>query len=408
MKNFLGISLLGFSVLLVGATVRAESKKLIVAYPPDNHKTDTDRMAFLGSAPANGNVLFNGQPVKRNRSGNFALSFPLKIGENIFTISYQGQTIQRKVTRTSKQLIIPPGQVFAKESLWPAVDIAKQPGDKVCFGATALPNTTIAVKLGNQTIPLALQPPQAELRDSKAVLTGRNQPLDPSSLSKYAGCTTLSLGSQSQNLELGKPEFQFINNGRQITQVGNGAVTVLSPDRSQVAEVKETAGVARTGASTDFSRLTPLPKGTRAAIIGQQGDWFQLDYGGWIKKSEVTLLPIGTIAPQTTIHGVSYRQQPDRIEMTFPLETAVPVTVQNGLQSLTLTLHNTTAQTDIIRFDDNPLVARMDWQQVAPGKVQYTFHFKKSQQWGYQIRYDFVSPEAASINGQQKPAAAGY
>jgi N-acetylmuramoyl-L-alanine amidase len=50
-------------------------------------------------------------------------------------------------------------------------------------------------------------------------------------------------------------------------------------------------------------------------------------------------------------------------------------------------LHNTTAQTDTIRLDDNPLISRLDWQQIAPGKVQYTFNLKNSQQWGYNLQY---------------------
>jgi N-acetylmuramoyl-L-alanine amidase len=42
-------------------------------------------------------------------------------------------------------------------------------------------------------------------------------------------------------------------------------------------------------------------------------------------------------------------------------------------------------------LDDNPLIARLDWQQVAPGKAQYTFNLKKSQQWGYKLRYEGTS-----------------
>jgi N-acetylmuramoyl-L-alanine amidase len=48
-----------------------------------------------------------------------------------------------------------------------------------------------------------------------------------------------------------------------------------------VAEViAELQGVARTGPGTNYARLTPLPKGTKAAINGSAGDWLRLDYGG--------------------------------------------------------------------------------------------------------------------------------
>jgi N-acetylmuramoyl-L-alanine amidase len=64
------------------------------------------------------------------------------------------------------------------------------------------------------------------------------------------------------------------------------------------------------------------------------------------------------------------------------------VTVDQGDRTFTLTLHNTTAQTDINVIQDDPIISRLDWQQVAPGQVQYRFTFKSSQQWGYKLRYD--------------------
>jgi N-acetylmuramoyl-L-alanine amidase len=388
MKQLLGLSI-GLSTLLIPLVAQAESTSLQIAYPPTGHETATDRIFFIGSAPPSGSVLFNGQPINRSRAGHFAPSFPLQIGENNFTIRYQDQTRQIKIIRIATQPAIPSGQSFAKDSLSPALDIAKQSGESICFSAIALPQSTVTVKLGTQLIPLALQSTNTQLPASNAVLTGRNQPLPATNTSKFAGCTSLT--TTDRNLELGKPEFQFTLNGQTTTQTGAGTVTILTPNQLRVAEVTANPGVARSGASTDYSRLTPLPKGTQAAIVGQEGDWWRLDYGGWINRKETQLLPAGTLPPQTIIRSVGYRQLTDRLEMVFPLQSPVPITLQPGIQSLSLTLHNTTAQTDVIRLDDNPLVSRLDWQQVAPGKAQYTFHFKKSQQWGYQVRYEGTS-----------------
>jgi N-acetylmuramoyl-L-alanine amidase len=62
--------------------------------------------------------------------------------------------------------------------------------------------------------------------------------------------------------------------------------------------------------------------------------------------------------------------------------------VKQGENTFTLTLHHTTAQTDTIRLDDDPLIKRLDWEQVDPETVEYTFHLKSEQQWGYQLRYE--------------------
>ena len=158
-------------------------------------------------------------------------------------------------------------------------------------------------------------------------------------------------------------------------------------------EVSAEFGVARTGPSTNYSRLTPLPKGTRSAVTGKTGEWLRLDYGAWIKSSETASLP-NAIVPNTIIRSVGSSQSEQATLVSFPLQTPVPVTVKQESDKLTLTLHNTTAQTDTIPFNDNPFVSRMDWQQIPPSPggnstaVQYIFNLKKNQQWGYKLGYE--------------------
>ncbi|MGH1394507.1 MAG: N-acetylmuramoyl-L-alanine amidase [Trichormus sp.] len=406
MKKFL-ISLIVSCFITSSVALAQSTPTLKVVYPPTNHQTSADKIFFIGTAPPDGQVLINGTPINRSRSGHFAPSFPLKLGENIFTITHQNQTLQIQVNRISTQPEVPQGLTFAQGSLTPSADIARLPGELICFSAVAPPNASVSVKLANQNLVLSPQPQQAQLPSNLAALTGRNQPTNQSNSGKYEGCTTLSLPDgdaftqingnniisgavvpdSRQNIDLGKPEFQLTLNGKTITQPGTGKITMLAPAKLAVAEVTVEAGVARTGPSTDFSRLTPLPQGTRGTVTGIEGEWLRLDYGGWINSKETRILP-GAIPPRSIIRSVGYRRLPGKTEMLFPLQTPVPVSVQQGNNSFTLTLYNTTAQTDIIRLDDEPLISRLDWQQVAPGQVQYTFNLKKSQQWGYKLRYD--------------------
>ncbi len=407
-KPLLGLSLI--SSILTPYSVLALEQSLKVVYPRTNHKTSADRIFFIGTAPSTGQVFINGKLVKRSQSGHFAPSLPLSIGENNFTIRYQNQELLIKVTRLSLQPEIPTGAAFAPNSLTPAVDIARLPGETVCFSAVAPPASNVSVKLGLQTISLLPQPQIAQLPDNKAALTGRNQPIASPSVSKYEGCTTVGQSSQQTGtllygnniisgtvipdtptlIELGKPEFQLTINGKTITQTGNGKITVLPQAQLQVAEVTSDAGVARTGASTDFSRLTPLPKGTRASITGRDGDWLRLDYGAWINSKETRIIP-GSVPPRTIIRSVGYRNLQGKTEIVFPLQVPVPVSVQQGDKSLTLTLYNTTAQTDTFRTDNNPIISRLHWQQVNPNQVRYTFNLKTNQQWGYKLRYEGTS-----------------
>ncbi len=381
MRNILGLVVLS-SVIMFPAWAE---QPLYVAYPPAEHQTTAGQIFLIGTAPPAGEVLVNGKAIERSPMGNFAPSFPLQLGENLFTLRYQNQEIKIKVTRQSTQPEVPAGLAFGKDSLTPAADIARLPGELICFGAIASPNATVSVQFGNQVIPLLPQPQNIELPPNSAGLIAQNQPNAQSATGRYQGCATASAAA-----DFGQPQFQLTLNGQTMTQQAPGKVSILSPARLEVAEVTADAGAARTGPSTDHSRLTPLPKGTRATITGREGEWVRLDYGAWIKASEVRILP-GAVPPLSLIRSIRARQVQGATEVVFPLQTPVPVSVQQGDRTFTLTLYNTTAQTDIIRLDDDPVISRLDWQQVTPTQLQYTFNLKSPQQWGYDLRYEGTS-----------------
>jgi N-acetylmuramoyl-L-alanine amidase len=378
MKKLLGLVLFNF---LFTSSVALAQEPLLVVFPPTNYQTSTEKIFFIGTAPPDGQVLINGKLVNRSKAGHFSPSFPLQLGENIFKVRYQNQEREIKIIRVSTQPELPQGLGFAKDSLTPAVDIARLPGELICFSAFAPPQATVSVNLVNQNIALLPQPSLAQLPPNSSVLTGLNQP-NLSSLTKYQGCTTVANAA-----DLGKPQFNLQLNDQRITQTGLGKIEILAPTQLGVAEIASESGVTRTGPSTDYSRLTPLPKGTMASVTGKEGEWLRLDYGAWINSKETKIIS-GAVAPQTVIRSVGYRQLAEATEMRFPLETAVPVSVEQGNNSFILTLYNTMAQTDTIRLDDDPLISRLDWQQVSPTQVKYTFNLKKLQQWGYKLRYD--------------------
>ena len=378
----LGLTVLGGAI---ASSVMAQ-QSLYIAYPPANHQTTADRIFFIGTAPPDGEVSINGQAIERSPAGHFAPSLPLQIGENRFTIRHGNRELEIVVTRNSTAPVMPDGINFAKGSLMPVEAIARQPGESICFDAIAPANANVSVTLANRTVPLLPQSEIVSLPANNAVLTGDNKPqiqeIAPDIAAAYQGCATFSTPGN-----LGVPTFNLAMNGTTRTQPGLGAIEILSPDRVEMAEVIVEAGVARTGPTTDFSRLTPLPRGTKAAITGKEGKWVRLDYGAWIKAEEVRISAAGA-PPRSNIRSVRSRPTEKWLEVLFPLEVPVPVSVEQGARKLSLTLHNTTAQTDTIAFNENPLVDRLDWQQVDGDRVRYTFYFNESQQWGYKLRYE--------------------
>ena len=383
MKRFLGVAALT-SLFLVGSmmtTSVSAQTELSIVYPPPEHQTIAEKIFFIGTASPEKPVLINGEEIEnRSSSGHFAPSLPLEIGENTFVIRQGERQIELEITRIDRAEV-PQNLAFATNSLTPAVDIARQPNEPVCVSAIAPPNAKVSAQIGKSKILLIPRIDSIELPANAAVLTSEAE-LQQQDIGQYKGCTTLE---NSRNY--GKPIFTLEQNGQTITEQSKGKISILSPKDIKVVEVIADAGVARTGPSTDHSRLTPLPKGARARVTGREGEWLRLDYGAWIKKKETKSVP-GNIPPQSIIRGATSRQKESATEMIFPLQTPVPIEIKQKEDSITLTLHNTTAQTDTIRLDPDPIIKRLDWQQVSPTQIDYTFELHEGQQWGYDVRYE--------------------
>lgn len=373
-----------FTVSLTLMTQPVYAEGLKVVYPPANHETTADSIFIIGSADPSVSVAINNQQIRRSSQGNFAPSFPLQIGKNELVIRYGKEEIRKIVTKVSTQPNIQDILSLSPRLLSPQVNISKLPNELVCFEAIAPLNSQIMVNLATKTLSLTPELTIAGLPSNSAILIGQNQgkKITQKSWEKVKGCTNFGeIGNKIQ------PVFVMNHEGKTLKQESQGNITILDPQQLTVIEVTAEQGVARTGASTDYSRLTPLPKGTRATVTAKEGDWLRLDYGGWIKAEETQILPTN-LPPTTIIRSVTSRQLGNRTEVIFPLENPVPIAIKQSDQTFTLSLYNTIAQTDTIRFDDNPWIKRLDWYQTQPTQVDYIFNFKSPQQWGYDVRYE--------------------
>jgi len=384
MKQFFGLAVIAGSLMLTYSQPAHAGEALQVVYPANEQETTAAQIFLIGTAPSKGDVTVNGKVIDRSPTGNFAPSFLLDMGENTFNLQYGDQTLTLKITRTSASPL-PAATGFAKDSLEPKTDIAKLPNEPVCFQTIAQPNAQVSVQIGSQTVPLQSQGAAVELPPNSAALIQQNQPQSSDQAGVYQGCTAFS-----QPGVLGKPVFRLTKGGQTLQRQGSNTIEILSPQAFSGVEVTSDQGVARTGPSTDYSRLTPLPKGTQARVTGRDGEWLRLEYGAWIKAEETRPLAQKTL-PHPLIRSLRSRQVPGWTEVVFPLQTPVPISVEQSDRTFTLTLHNTTAQTDVISMNDDPVIRRLDWQQPAPGRVEYQFKLKPKRQWGYKLRYEGTS-----------------
>jgi N-acetylmuramoyl-L-alanine amidase len=170
----------------------------------------------------------------------------------------------------------------------------------------------------------------------------------------------------------------------------------LPANNLEVAEVVVENAVTRTGPNSNYSRVTPLPKGTTATVVGRQdGDnngklasFVHLDYGGWVLATELKTTNGVAAAPKAVVRSVQSQNRNGRTELRFPLAVAVPISIEQQEKSLKLTLYNTTAQNNGVKLNGDPTISRVDWKAQQPSQVEYNFAFKSRQQWGYKYRYD--------------------
>ncbi|MGF1460423.1 MAG: N-acetylmuramoyl-L-alanine amidase [Leptolyngbyaceae cyanobacterium] len=376
---WLGLGSLGSMIMMTPAMA---DPTLFLAYPPAEHQTTSDRIFLIGTAEPDQPVLLNGTPIEnRSESGHFAPTVPLAMGANTLTLSQGDTEITVVVSRLAATPTVPPDTWFVAGSLVPQVDRSQPSGELVCFGLQAVPDADITVDWAGQILPLTAVPNAVALPPNSAVLTAQNAPL-PLAATAYEGCTVMP------NADIAESPVYRLNDGNKITTaIAPGRISQLLPLPFQLAEVTVPSGIARTGPSTNYSRITPLPRGTRAAVTAIHGDWLRLDYGGWIRRSE-TALSSAAAPPRSTLRSVLSIQIPGWTEVRFPLQAAVPIAISQTADDLTLTLHNTTPQTDTIYFDTDPVVERLDWQPVLPDQAQFRFQFRTAQQWGYKVRYE--------------------
>ena len=375
------------------ALPRAAMAELFVSYPPAEHTTTSAQIFIIGTSEDAEPIQVNGAAIERSSGGHFAPTLPLELGINTIVVRQGEQAITLQITRTEAHSTYDTDN-FTASTIEPNIAIERQLGEPVCFSAIA-PTAIInpSVTIGGQTLALYPEATPIELPPNSAVLTNENEILYGSATSstqpsfqRWSGCTRFDRPGLFT-----APQFRATLNGTPIAQTGSHSVTIAPISPVEIATVSVPQAVARTGSSTNHSRITPLPQGTRATITGRDGEWLRLDYGGWIKAEEATIgtqgQPVRTIMRSATMIDAG-----DWVEVRIPLQSTVPVTVDQSRDTLRLQLHNTTAETDIIRWLDLPWLRGIQWQQLDSDRVEFRFEFDPEvhagQQWGYALRYD--------------------
>jgi N-acetylmuramoyl-L-alanine amidase len=370
-------------VLTLGMPVFGQSPtpltELFISHPPNNHQTSADRIYFIGSAPPGADVTINGQKIDLTPARNFAPTLPLQPGTNTFRIRQGAKEIVINVNRTAGGNDKTVERGFEESSRQPRA-AAATPGESPCNTSTASSRTPA-------------------ISGNLEAVTDPSTPQAIYGAGRYLGC---AVATAAANIDRPTSPSSTADRQPNLPPTTVAAVAplpeptpVLDIANREVARVKASSATARTGPSSDFSRLTPLPRGTRAYITekktgdnnGKPANWLRLDYGGWVNAEDIDVLANAT-SPKSAIDSIRTRSTREATEILFPLQSAVPITVEQGDRLLNLTLYNTVARGSTFQVSPDATIDRLNWQQLPQQRVRYQFALKNLQQWGYRLRYE--------------------
>jgi N-acetylmuramoyl-L-alanine amidase len=357
----------------------AGAAPLSIAFPPDGYRTKAASIFILGSSPPSGLLLIDGQEVRRSPSGYFAPTVALELGVNTVEARCGEESISIRVTRLPL-IDMPSGEAaVAPGSIYPEAPQAFMPGEIVDFRLSALPGAEVEVSLGDRSIPL--RPRTAAPSESEGEARAE-QPL------VYEGSMALPSNPGSQEpLCLGSPTFRISRNGSSACYTGEGDIAVLSPECRQTVEIAAERCAARSGPSGASARIITIPKGSRSGVSGYSGDWYRLDCGYWVLKSDAIDLGTGTVL-RPRLGDVIASSAADGTTLRFFLSSPAPVGAFQETDRLSLRFYGVETRTELIKLSPDRLVQRALWTESSPGNVVFCIDLAAGRLWGYSLRYE--------------------
>ena len=169
--------------------------------------------------------------------------------------------------------------------------------------------------------------------------------------------------------------------GPQYARLGAAPATV--PDTDRVIIGRPVAG----GTYKWF-----LIPGTIAEVTGQTGSTTRIRLDGglqvFVDRTEIAPLPPGTPAPRRVAGNARVVHEGSWSDVRIPLSEIPAYSIDAEPQALVLTLHGTTANTDIINFTSNdPIIRRVTWRQVLNDRAEYRVELHRAP-FGYLVMWD--------------------
>ncbi|MBC8536877.1 N-acetylmuramoyl-L-alanine amidase [Feifania hominis] len=353
-----------------------ENHELRIAYPSNNYKTEYEKTYIIGSADSRYPVTMNGETVARTASGHFACFVALEPGVNTFRFASNGKTIDYKVTCTKGQSTTSaPYQMdspgFKSGSLAPTSSKSYKVGDKVTLSCIAPSEGKVIANINGTAV---------------ALNRGESVSTEGIPCSKFTATYTLPAKAGIGRITVGKPEYVLSYGGKTYKQSAAGTVTLFVPDPQLTVQVTATESIARTGPSSNDSRITPLAKGVTDYVTDEKNGYYKLRYGGYVHKDNVKV--VKQTLQKNTITKVTGTRTEKITDIRFTMPVFAPYKLKQNSDSMVFTFYNTVGKEAFTMASSNPLFSAFSFKQDGDNAV-YTLTLKqKDGFYGYSMSHE--------------------
>lgn len=358
-----------------------------VVYPPDGATISARDSNFIfGSVGSGGATLrINGRPVEVKPNGAFLAFLP--VPANGASATYNLEVSQGADTaRATHRVLLPPlpapvsatsAAIVDTSSVSPRNRVVLERWEPVRVSARVARTASAELQLADGArIPL-VPASGGPAGDAQVVATEV-----PAVRLNSAGWVQVVRGRDSVRIPLARIALAD-SAGPQYARLGAAPSTL--PDTDRVIIGRPVAG----GTYKWF-----LVPGTVVEVTGQVGTAarIRLDTGlqAFVDRAELAPLPPGTPAPRRVAGNarVAHAAAGRYSDVRIPVTDIPPYSVDAEPQALILTLHGTSANTDIINFaSTDPVVRRVTWRQVTSDRAEFRVELHEAP-FGYLVLWE--------------------
>ena len=385
MRHFMLLLLLitiGSDVLWADTPAPPVENPIRIAHPGENARLPAlDSTFVFGSAPPEGKLFINGNPVPIHPEGGFLTMINLTPGEFQIKALLQLEDKTYHFTRTifvaepEKPALVAPLTI---EYVTPHQDLQLLPGDYLEVVCKGSPGKTAYFTI----------------KGIKGKFPMTETKIAPGGI--YHGVYRIG-----NNDKLRKAKIRVTLDDakhRKQSKEAAGTVSLFPIDQPVMAEIISPGTVLRAGPALTLNDkagyLMFPPSGTILQITGSKGNEYRVRLtktkSVWVNKNQVKLLPPGTLPNYTMIGNVSLNTSGNSIFIRLPLARKIPFKIDPDVNGkyIDISFYGAFSNTDWITNAVTGSIEQLQWFQDDEETYRLRVSTLPNSWWGYDARYE--------------------